>query len=218
MEEVLRGLNDLVSQGKIHYFGISDAPAWVVSRANTLSELRGWNSFLGLQVEYSLIRRTIERDLLPMAKFYDMAVTTWGPLSGGILTGKYNKESIGDVRYKEGPWADAYRTPANLDTAQAVVELAQEIDRSPAQVALRWVYQQQQRANIIPILGARKVTQLQDNLSVLDFELGQEHMDRLNAITKIELGFPHDFLNTVPGVIFGDEHERIKNHRDYRAL
>jgi aryl-alcohol dehydrogenase-like predicted oxidoreductase len=89
-EEVMRGLDDLVRQGKVLYTGISDAPAWWVAHANTLAHLRGWSPFVGLQIEYSLIERTVERELIPMAKALNIGVTAWSPLSNGVLTGKYH--------------------------------------------------------------------------------------------------------------------------------
>src|SRR5207244_3069943 len=90
VEEVMRGLDDIVRQGKVLYVGISDAPAWWIAQANTLAELRGWTQFTGLQIEYSLIERTVERELIPMAKALNLGVTAWSPLSSGILTGKYH--------------------------------------------------------------------------------------------------------------------------------
>jgi len=92
VEEVMRGLDDLVRQGKILYAGISDAPAWWVAQTNTLAELRGWSRFVGLQIEYSLIQRTVERELIPMAKALNLSVTAWSPLANGVLTGKYHGE------------------------------------------------------------------------------------------------------------------------------
>jgi aryl-alcohol dehydrogenase-like predicted oxidoreductase len=90
VEEVMRGLDDLVRQGKVLYAGISDAPAWWIAQANTLANLRGWSLFVGLQIEYSLIERTVERELIPMARAMNIGVTAWSPLAGGILTGKYH--------------------------------------------------------------------------------------------------------------------------------
>src|SRR5919199_1312552 len=93
IEETIRALDDMVRAGKILYIGISDAPAWIVSQANTLANLSGWTEFAGIQIQYSLIERTPERELLPMASALDMGVTAWSPLGGGVLTGKYNKNN-----------------------------------------------------------------------------------------------------------------------------
>ena len=96
VEEVMHSFETLIRQGKVLYIGISDAPAWWIARANTLAELRGWTQFVGLQIEYSLLERTPERELLPMAKEMDLTVTAWSPLAGGVLTGKYLDKSTED--------------------------------------------------------------------------------------------------------------------------
>ncbi|MBK7543611.1 MAG: aldo/keto reductase [Candidatus Competibacteraceae bacterium] len=218
VDEVMRAFDDLVRSGKVLYIGISDAPAWIVSRANTLAELRGWSPFVGLQLQYSLIERTPERDLLPMARALDIAVTAWGPLGGGLLTGKYNPEAdksvSTDARYTVSPWGQDLMSERNLDIAAAVVKLAEEIDRTPSQVAINWI-RQQRRGVIIPILGARKLSQLQDNLAALDFLLSDEQLRRLDAASAIAPGFPHDFLTRegVRQVIYGNTLPSIDNHR-----
>jgi aryl-alcohol dehydrogenase-like predicted oxidoreductase len=191
IEEVMRGLDDLVSMGKVLYIGVSDTPAWVVSRANMLAELRGWSQFVGLQIPYSLRDRDVERSLLPMAKSLDIAVTPWGILGGGALTGKYDVKSDQPKRYGD----DVQISDRTAKIAEVVVEIAEEVDRSPAQVAANWVRQQQHRALIIPILGARTKEQLEDNLAILDWELTEEQLERLDEVSRIELGFPHGFLD-----------------------
>lgn len=188
VEEVLRGFDDLVRAGKILYAGISDTPAWIVSRANTLAELRGWTSFAGLQVEYSLIERTPERDLLPMARAFGMTVTPWSPLAGGILTGKYNTQ---DPDYKRD-WVKARVDDHKMGIAAEVRRIAQNCGASPAQTALAWV--RAQGPDMVPILGARTPEQLQDNLACLDISLSQEDLASLDRVSRIPLGFPHDFL------------------------
>ncbi len=188
VEEVMRAFDDLVRAGKVMYIGISDTPAWLVSRANTLAELRGWTSFAGLQVEYSLIERTPERDLMPMADAFGMCVTAWSPLASGILTGKYNTE---DPDYKRD-WAKARVNETKLRISAEVVAIAKEIGHTPAQVAINWV--RQQAPLMIPIIGARKLSQLDDNMRCLDFKLEEEHLERLDQVSAISLGFPHEFL------------------------
>lgn len=210
VEEVMRGLDDLVSQGKVHYIGISDTPAWVVAQANTLAEWRGWSRFVALQVEYSLLQRTVERELLPMAQAFELAVTPWAPLAGGALTGKYLRGEAG--RIKENSTRRNERANA---IAQAVVDIAAEMGASPAQVAIRWTMQK--GALVIPIVGATKADQLADCLGAVDLQLPVEAMERLNQVSQIELGFPNDFL-TQPGVIdvlYGGEevYRNIINHR-----
>ena len=204
VQEVLRGLDDLVRMGKIHYIGISDTPAWIVSQANTMAELRGWTSFTGLQVEYSLTQRTPERDLLPMAKAFGMALTPWAPLAGGALTGKYLKDNPGRLKPES-----ARLNERNTKIAQEVVAIAEELGVSPAQVAINWCRQKDQI--VIPIVGARKVSQIEDSLGCTGFQLEETQLRRLDAVSEIELGFPHDFLlqEGVEHVLFGGTKSEI---------
>lgn len=191
IEEVMRAFDDLVRMGKVLYIGISDSPAWIVSQANTLATLRGWTPFIGLQIEYSLKERTPERELLPMAKALNIGVTAWSPLGGGVLTGKYNQPNPVDGRLSmtDQPFQIFDR---DLKIAETVLEIAREIEKSPAQVALNWL---RNRPNaVIPIIGARKLSQLQDNLACVDFNLTGEHLQRLDNISAISLGFPHELL------------------------
>ncbi|MCA9666964.1 MAG: aldo/keto reductase [Myxococcales bacterium] len=214
VEEVLRGLDDLVRQGKVLYVGISDAPAWVVSRANAIADLRGWSAFAGIQIQYSLIERTSERELLPMARELDLAVTPWSPLGGGVLTGKYNKGAgAAGSRFAEGEWGKAFLTERNLSIAAEVLSIAEQLGASPSQVALSWV--RQQPGVVIPILGARKVSQLEDNIGCLEVTLEAEQLQRLDAASKIELGFPYDFLGSpgIRSVVYGETLDRIDDHR-----
>lgn len=211
VDEVLRGLDDLVSSGMVHYIGVSDTPAWVVSQANTMAELRGWNRFVGLQIEYSLIQRTPERDLLPMAKAFDLAVTPWGAIGGGALTGKYLKNESGRV-----PDSSSRRNERNNAIAREVMAVAEKLGVTAAQVAVNWVRQRNQL--LIPILGARTPAQLQDNLGCLSFTIPPDQMQRLNESSAIELGFPHDFLSNdnVRNIIFGNTQGQVDNHREVR--
>ncbi|MFL6456360.1 MAG: aldo/keto reductase [Nitrososphaeraceae archaeon] len=239
IEEMMRALDDMVRAGKILYIGVSDAPAWIVSQANTLANLKGWTEFTGLQIEYSLIERTPERELLPMADALNIGVTAWSPLGGGVLTGKYNKSnreeqqqqntsssSSTTVVAQEGnsrlevqnEFANRVLNDRSMLIAQEVSKIAKEIGCSAAQVALNWVRQQNimspaGKNKIIPIIGARKETQIKDNLACLEFELTSEQMQRLNEVSKIELGFPHDFLNSemIKDIIYGGTYSLIRN-------
>ncbi len=201
IEEVMRGLDDLVRQGKVLYIGVSDTPAWVVSRANMMTELRGWSSFIGLQIEYSLVERTVERELLPMAKELGMGVLAWSPLGAGVLTGKYLKDLDSDPRRMK---PDSNRLVArNQAIAQVVVDVSKELNCSASQVALAWL--RAQGNSIIPIIGARNLNQLEDNMKCLDCKLSTDHLAKLNEISKIDLGFPTEFLerDIVKDLIFG---------------
>ena len=202
VEEVMRALDDLVRSGKVLYVGISDTPAWVVSQANMLADLRGWSRFVALQAPYSLADRALERDLIPMAEANDMAVLAWGVLEGGELTGKYNVPS-------DEPKRSTDTSERIKKVASMLMEVAKEIERTPSQVAINWV--RQRSKSIIPILGSRSEKHLKDNLGCLDFRLTDEQIRCLNEASPIELGFPHSFLSSdhVRGLIFGETFEKI---------
>lgn len=204
IEEVMRAFDDLVRSGKVLYAGISDTPAWVISRANILAELRGWSPFVAVQVPYSLSDRAVERELLPMAGSLGLAVLTWGVLEAGELTGKYNRPA-------EEPRRNKRPSPKNLKLAEAVLEIARQRGCTPAQVAINWVRQQRDRAQIIPILGARSLQHLEENLRSLEFELSREELRILSEASPIDLGFPRDFLESdhVHGLLFGETFERL---------
>jgi aryl-alcohol dehydrogenase-like predicted oxidoreductase len=205
MEEVLRGLDDLVRQGKVTYIAISDTPAWMVAKGQTLAELMGWSQFAALQIEYSLIQRTPERDLIPMAQHFGLTVTPWAPLAGGALTGKYLRNDPG--RIKEGSVRLNERSVA---ITKEVMAIAEEIGATPGQVALRWTMQKP--FSSIPIVGATKLSQIQDNLGVLDVCLSNEQMARLDAISEIDLGFPGNFYKEdgVRLANFGGFYDKVK--------
>jgi aryl-alcohol dehydrogenase-like predicted oxidoreductase len=192
-EEVLLAMNDLISKGLVHYIGISDTPAWRVAQANTIAELRGWNRFAGLQVEYSLINRTAERDLLPVAKALQLTLTPWAPLAGGALSGKYLKGDKGRL-----PENSKRLNERSTRITQKVVEVAAAIDCTPAQVALRWTMQRNQ--SVVPIVGATKAHQIMDAIGSVEVTIPSHLLQELNDISEIELGFPGDFFNE-PGVI-----------------
>lgn len=192
-EEVLLAMNDLISKGLVHYIGISDTPAWRVAQANTIAELRGWNRFAGLQVEYSLINRTAERDLLPVAKALNLTLTPWAPLAGGALTGKYIKGDKGRLLENSKRLNER-----NTQIAQKVMAVAEAMECTPAQVALKWTMQRNQ--SVVPIVGATKAHQIMDALGSVNIEIPANLLQELNDISAIELGFPGDFFNE-PGVI-----------------
>ncbi|HEX8647867.1 MAG TPA: aldo/keto reductase [Thermoleophilaceae bacterium] len=189
VEEIMRALDDQVRAGKVLHVGVSDVTAWAVARANTMAELRGWTPFVGLQIEYSLAERTVERELVPMAAALDLAVLAWGPLAGGLLTGKY-AGGAGEGRLDEG---DRRMTERNHAIAAAVGEVAEDAGAEPAQVALAWLLAHQ-GATVIPIVGARSEEQLRGSLAAPGVELSPDHLARLDEASAIEMGFPHDFL------------------------
>jgi len=214
IEEIMRGFDDLVRAGKILYAGVSDAPAWRISQAQTLASLRGWTPFVGLQIEYSLVERTPERDLLPMAQAMGLGVTPWSPLGQGVLSGKYNQPGAAEGARLRQEGAMPYLTDRNLKIAAEVGAVAKEIDRSQSQVALRWLLQRP--FPCIPIIGGRKRSQIEDNLRCVDFTLNEAHLKRLDEASRIELGFPHDFLRSpiVRDFAFGGWLGKIDNPND----
>ena len=207
VEEIMRGLDDLVRAGKILYIGISDTPAWIVSQANTLADLRGWTSFAGLQFEYSLVERTAERDLMPMARAFGMSMTPWGILGAGVLSGKYNPGKNTGEQGRAALWGEV--DERRLQIAQVVEEIATEMDCSTPQVAINWV--RQQPGAVIPILGARKLSQMEDNLAALNHPLSSDQLARLDQASRIDLGFPHDFLASegVRNLVTGGTYNQI---------
>ena len=203
----MQAFDDFVRAGKVLYIGISDAPAWWVARANTIAELRGWTSFAGLQIEYNLIERTPERELLPMAEALGLTVTPWSPLASGWLTGKYAGKAKEERRLDKTPQF-ARRTKHNELIAATVVKIAKSAGKSPAQVALNWL----RAKKTIPILGARKSDQLKDNLNCLKWSLNAKQLAQLDEVSAIELGFPRDFLDKpfVRDYLHGGMFDRVK--------
>jgi aryl-alcohol dehydrogenase-like predicted oxidoreductase len=216
VEEVMRGFDDLIRAGKVLYVGVSNVPAWYIAKSNTMAELRGWTRYVGMQIEYSLLERTVERELIPVAKDQDMTVVAWSPLSSGQLTGKY----------LPGNGAETAEAGARLNTemmkgfvaddearqhvVREVVAVAQEIGASPAQVALAWL--RYRPVPVIPIIGARRISQLEDNIGSLEVALTHEQLCRLNQASEISLGYPQTlFANgLVQTLAFGGMRDRIK--------
>lgn len=199
IEETMRALDDLVASGKVRYIGVSDTPAWKVAQANVLAELRGWTQFVGLQIEYSLLQRTVEGELIPMAQELGLGVTPWSPLKGGALTGKYTRD--GNKQSDRGDWTNAHLTEETFKVVDILVDAAKQLDSTPARVALNWV---QNRPGVTStIIGARRIEQLDDNLACLELTLPDEILSALDAATVPTMPFPVDFLDNMPG-FFGN--------------
>jgi aryl-alcohol dehydrogenase-like predicted oxidoreductase len=213
VDEVMRAFDDMVRAGKVLYVGFSDTPAWVIAHAATVAQLRGWAPVTGVQLPYNLAGRDPERDLLPMARAMGMAVAAWGTIGGGILTGKYNRPGDEPRRYDGA----SERTRRIADT---VAEVAGDVGATPAQVAIAWVRQQQERAEIVPIIGARTEAQMRENLGVLQVELSLDQLQRLEAASPIDLGFPHTFLvdDEVQDLIFGETRRLLDRREPVAAL
>jgi aryl-alcohol dehydrogenase-like predicted oxidoreductase len=211
VEEVMRGLDDLIRQGKVLYVGISDAPAWWVAQANTLASLRGWAPFVGLQIEYSLIERTVENELIPMAKALNLGLTAWSPLSRGVLTGKYHGHGSSEQGRMNNDMMKALM-PEQQRTEHIVAALktvSDETGRSMAQIALAWV--RYRPVPVIPIIGARKLSQLQDNLASLELTLSADQLRTLDGASRIELGFPYSIyaLESARSTMYGGLRDQI---------
>jgi aryl-alcohol dehydrogenase-like predicted oxidoreductase len=207
----MRGLDDLVRQGKVLYVGISDTPAWWVAQANTLADLRGWSRFVGLQIPYNLIERTVERELVPMARELGIGLTAWSPLSNGVLTGKYHGHGDSGPGRLNRETMHAFM-PEQQRAARivaAVKTVSDQTGRSLAQIALSWL--RHRPVPVIPIIGARTLSQLQDNLASFDFELSVEHLEFLDEASRIELGFPQELyaIKAVAAIRYGGMQDRI---------
>jgi aryl-alcohol dehydrogenase-like predicted oxidoreductase len=211
VEEVMRGLDDLVRAGKILHAGISDAPAWWIAQANTIAHLRGWSPFIGLQIEYSLMERTVERELIPMAKALNVGVTAWSPLAGGILTGKYHGHGSSENGRMGSDMMKGFMPEQQRSdrVVAAVKAVADETGRGMAQVALAWL--RYRLVPVIPIIGARKLSQLQDNLASFELTLSPDQLKTLDEASSIELGFPHDLYakDMVRAIAYGGMRDKI---------
>ncbi len=208
VDEILRAFDDLVRAGKILYIGVSDTPAWQASRMQAIAELRGWSRLAALQIPYNLTERSVERDLIPMAAAMGMGVLPWSPLAGGVLSGKYQASDLQADRSamnsrKAINVATGRLSERTLGIAEVVCTVAGEIGCTPAQVALAWTLLNP--AVTSPILGTRTLAQLQDNLKALEIVFSGEQAVRLDAASRIDLGFPHEFLASgVIGPMFGN--------------
>jgi aryl-alcohol dehydrogenase-like predicted oxidoreductase len=198
IEETMRALDEEVRAGRILYVGISDTPAWIVSEANTLADWRDWTAFAGLQVPYSLLQRDVERELLPMAESFGMTVAAWSPLAGGILSGKFTRERGPDTETRIDPLSI---TEQQHHVAATVKSVADELGATSSQVAIAWT--RTRSRNIHPIIGARRLDQLLDNLGTVDIELPKDAVAQLDVGTEIDPGFPTSFISETSPWVFG---------------
>jgi aryl-alcohol dehydrogenase-like predicted oxidoreductase len=197
IEETMRTLDDLVRSGKVRYIGFSDTPAWKCAEAQTLARFRGFAPLIALQIEYSLLQRTVEGDLIPMARELGMGVTPWAPLKSGVLSGKYKREKHGAHEAGRGQWATSALKDSTYDLLDEMERIAKARDTTVARVAIAWV---QSRPGVAStIIGARTLQQLDDNLSAIDVRLTAQDVEKVDALTKPTLNFPADFLaNAAP--------------------
>jgi aryl-alcohol dehydrogenase-like predicted oxidoreductase len=197
IEETMAALEDLVRSGKVRYIGVSDTPAWKVAEANVTARFRGWSAFIGLQIEYSLLERTVEQELMPMARELGLGVTPWSPLKSGLLSGKYKRDT---PKSKDGRGAFMghllnERTFALIDELE---KIAKAHDSTVARVALAWL--QAQPGVTSTIIGARRMAQLEDNVKALDVKLTATELAHLDEKTKPTLGFPANMQPLFPAI------------------
>jgi aryl-alcohol dehydrogenase-like predicted oxidoreductase len=196
IDETLRALDDLVRAGKVRYIGASDTPAWKVAQAQVLAELRGWSPFVGLQIEYSLIERTVEGELVPMALEFGLGITPWSPLRGGALSGKYTRANAASANPARGDRVKSFLNERNLTIIDELIRVATETGTTPAAVALAWL---QSRPGVTStIIGARRLDQLDQNLAALDVKFTPAHLAALNKVSEPTLNFPAPFFRMIP--------------------
>jgi aryl-alcohol dehydrogenase-like predicted oxidoreductase len=201
IEETMRALDDLVRAGKVRYIGFSDTPAWKVAQAQLLAQFRGWTPLVALQIEYSLLERTVEGELIPMAQELGLGVTPWSPLKSGVLSGKYTRENAGKVKADRGAWVEGNLTERAYSIIDVLQRVAKELGTSAAHVALAWV---QSRPGVSStIIGARTLQQLEDNVAALDVKLTPEQVAALDEVSRPALNFPAGFLQGAPTFMHG---------------
>src|SRR5262245_5927248 len=192
IDETMRALDDLVRSGKVRYIGFSDTPAWKVAQAQMLASFHGWTPLVALQIEYSLLERTVEGELIPMARELGLGVTPWSPLKSGALTGKYTRERHGQHKAGRGAWATSALNDNTYDLLEEMGRIAADLETTTSRVAISWVMARPGVTSTI--IGARTMQQLEDNLAAVDVELGPRQVARLDALSKPKLNFPADFL------------------------
>ncbi len=210
IEETMQTLDDLVRAGKVRYIGFSDTPAWKVSQAQTLAQLRGWTPLVALQIEYSLLQRTVEGGLMPMAAEMGLGVTPWGPLASGVLSGKYTRANHGKQQAGRGEWTTNRLTDRAYDLIEALQDIAKAHGSTSARVALAWL--RVQPGVTSTILGARTVAQLDDNIGSLAISLSADELAVLAKLSQPQLEFPYDFVQGVGSFAYGNTHVDGKAH------
>jgi len=198
IEETMAALDDLVRAGKVRYLGVSDTPAWKIVEANMLARFRGWSAFIGLQIEYSLLERTVEQELVPMARELGLGITPWSPLKSGALSGKYTRANAGQAKGDRGVFLEPFLTEKTYTLIDEMGVIAKAHDTTVARVALAWL--QVQPGVTSTIIGARRLAQLEDNVKSLDVTLSRDEIGRLEALTKPTFSFPQSMLAWAPAI------------------
>ncbi|HEY2517854.1 MAG TPA: aldo/keto reductase [Polyangiaceae bacterium] len=198
IDETMAALDDLVRAGKVRYLGVSDTPAWKIAEANVTARFRGWSSFIGLQIEYSLLERSVEQELVPMARELGLGITPWSPLKSGALSGKYTRKNAGQVKADRGFFIDSFLSEKTYALVDELEAIAKARESTVARVAIAWV--QAQPGVTSTIIGARRLSQLEDNVRALDVKLTAEDLARLDALTKPAFGFPQNMQPMFPAI------------------
>ena len=211
MEEVIRGFDDLVCCGKILYAGLSSFPSWRIARADLLGQFHGSTPIAGIQIEYSLTERTADRELLPMAEALGLGAALWSPLGGGFLTGKYRSSDEGRLNTRLGVLVHTEKTARETAILDTVLAVAKEVGASPTEVAIAWLLHKAGKSttSLIPILGSRTREQLATTLGALEVTLSSDQIARLDAISAVPLGTPHDQINRSAAALGGGKSELL---------
>src|SRR6195952_5038039 len=198
IEETMAALEDLVRAGKVRYLGVSDTPAWKVAEANVTARFRGWTAFIGLQIEYSLLERSVEQELVPMALELGLGITPWSPLKSGALSGKYTRANAGKLKADRAGFIDSFLNESTWKLVDKLEEIAKARESTVARVALAWVQAQPGVGSVI--IGARRIQQLEDNVKAADLQLTADDMAKLNALTAPKFGFPQSMQPVFPAI------------------
>ncbi len=211
MEEIMRGFDDLVSSGKILYAGLSNFPAWRIARADMMAELRGFAPVVAIQTEYSLAERSAERELIPMAEALGLAITTWSPLGGGFLTGKYRKASADNRLSKLGMLVHTEKTEKDTLLINTIFDIAKDTNVTATHIAIAWLLNKASHSNsaLIPILGSRTAEQLNATLGALEVVLNENQISRLDAASAVALGVPHEQIQSSKNNLAGGQHIKL---------
>ena len=198
IDETLATLEDLVRQGKVRYIGVSDTPAWKVAQANVMASFRGSPQFIGLQIEYSLLERSVEQELVPMARELGLGITPWSPLKSGLLSGKYTRRNAGDIKLDRAAFMAHLLNESTYALIDELETIAKAHDTTVARVSLAWLLLQPGVTSTI--IGARRVSQLEDNLKSLEVTLTPTELAHLDALTKPKFGFPQSMEPVFPAI------------------
>ncbi len=198
IEETMSALEDLVRSGKVRYVGVSDTPAWKVAEANGIARFRGWSAFIGLQIEYSLLERSVEQELVPMALELGLGVTPWSPLKSGVLSGKYTRANATAEKSDRAMFMQHMLVDSTFTLVDELAAIAKAHDTTVARVALAWV--RMQPGVTSTIIGARRIAQLDDNLESLSVTLTPAELAKLDGLTKPKLGFPQSMQPFFPAI------------------